>query len=88
MSDNINQKLDKLDSRLDSVDKTLVAQHEQLKLHIYRTELAEKRIQHIEANLEPVKIHVNRMDGALKLVGTLGLILGVISGFLRLFNII
>ena len=45
MSDEINDKLDKLDARLDEMDKTLVSQHESLKHHMYRTEIAEKRLE-------------------------------------------
>ena len=84
----IDRKLGKLDNRVDEIDKTLVQQHESLKMHIYRTDLAEKRIEQIDAGLEPVKAHVARMDGALKFVGILGVILGIISGVLRLFNVI
>lgn len=58
----LDTKLDKLDERLDSVDKTLVRQHEQLKYHIQRTNL-------LEAKFEPVEKHVNMVHGALKLIG-------------------
>lgn len=87
-NDDIYKKLDKLDNRLDNVDKTLAAQHESLKHHIYRTKLAEKRLEHIENNLEPIKAHVNRMDGALKFLGVLSLVLGVIISILKIFGVI
>lgn len=46
MSDtkSILEKLDKLDSRLDGIDITLVKQNASLEHHIFRTDLAEQRI--------------------------------------------
>lgn len=86
-NDDILKKVDKLDSRLDDIDKTLVKQHESLKHHIYRTDLAEKRLEHIESAMEPIRAHVHRMDGALKFLGVLSLLLGIVFGIFKLFGV-
>lgn len=41
----LTNKLDKLDERLDSIDKTLVIQAEQLKEHMRRTEILENTVE-------------------------------------------
>jgi len=75
-------------SILASVDITLVKQEESLKHHIYRTGLAEKRLQHIEDGLEPIKAHVSRVDGGLKMLGILSLVLGIIATGLKITGVI
>jgi hypothetical protein len=63
------QQLDTLDSRLDSVDRTLVKQEENLKEHMRRTELLEK--QHdklLHEELLPIKSHVEQVKGITKFV--------------------
>ncbi len=73
-SGNENHKwFQKLDERLDGIDKTLVKQEENLKHHMYRTELAEKRLEHIETDMSPLKDHV-------KLIHSLGRFLGWLIG--------
>ena len=73
MKDTLNiiiNQLDKLDSRLDSVDKTLVKQEENLKEHMRRTDLLEKQHNSMQKNiheeLEPIKNHVNQVKGISK----------------------
>lgn len=69
------EKLDKLDIRLGSIDSTLAAQHESLKDHIRRTEILESRI-------VPVEKHVVMTQGALKFIGILSLLAGIVEVFL------
>ncbi len=64
--------LERLYERINSIDKTLSAQHVTLKEHIRRTEL-------LEVQLEPVKRHVAMVNGALKFIGLLGIISGIIE---------
>ncbi len=85
----IHNKLDVLDTRLDSIDRTLVGQHEQLKHHIKRTDQGETRLNHIENMMTQVVLkHINQVDGALKLLGVLSLLSGFVVGALKLAGII
>lgn len=61
----------KLDDRLDKIDITLTKQEENLRLHMYRTDLAEKRLEHIEKDLRPVKEHVSLVKQASKILAWL-----------------
>jgi hypothetical protein len=56
------EKLDKLDDRLNSVDKTLVAQHVSLNEHIRRTALLEEQAELLRQELKPVQQHVHLMN--------------------------
>ncbi len=60
----IAQQLDKLDDKLDSVDRTLVKQEVNLAEHMSRTEILEEQHQllynHMDAELQPIKAHVDK----------------------------
>jgi archaellum component FlaC len=71
----IESKLDATNSHLSSIDVTLASQHESLKYHIKRTEL-------LEAELKPIKKHVDMVAGAFKLIG-LTAALGAAYAFLK-----
>lgn len=77
-------KTDALDSRLDSIDKTLVSQHEQLKEHMRRTRLAEENLNIIRDEIKPVQKHVAVVEGLMKLIGAGSAIAFVIKQFLDL----
>lgn len=61
-------QLDKLDDKLDSVDKTIIKQEENLREHMRRTEIAEKRIENLSEDLEPIQNHVNQVRGGFKIL--------------------
>lgn len=63
-------KLDKLDERLDNVDKNLAVYNEQLKIHIKRTELLEK-------DVAPIKTHVIQVQGVAKFIAILSALAGI-----------
>jgi phage-related tail protein len=77
-------QLDKIDDKMESVDKTLVRQEENLREHMRRTELLE--IQHedlkhnLNTELEPVKSHINQVKGAVKILSFAIPIIGAIAG--------
>lgn len=66
----INVQLDKLDEKLDNVDKTLIRQEESLKEHMRRTELLERHYESLQSELhnevEPIKEHVQQVKGIAK----------------------
>lgn len=84
MLNRVIQQLDKLDERLDSIDRTSVKQEENLREHMRRTALLEK--QHdmlrteIHEDLDPIKAHVNQVKGISKFVMAAIPIIGAIAG--------
>lgn len=81
----IDEKLEKMDDKLGNIDVTLVAQAADLKYHIKRTTLAEKRMEHIESQLEPIKKHVSMVHGAFKVIGVAASALAGAAGLAKLF---
>lgn len=75
----MEDKIDKLDARLDSIDVTLAKQHEQLSIHIKRSDLLEQQV-------EPLKTHVATVSGALKLLGSLALISGIAECVIQILS--
>ena len=73
----IEQKLDSVDISIKSIDITLAKQSVLLDEHIKRSNL-------LEAKLQPVEKHVAMVEGALKLVGLISLVLGIISALVLL----
>ena len=68
--DRINDRLDKLFSKISSIDATLASQHENLKEHMRRTDLLERKMDVVEKQ--------NSMwTGAIKVI-TSGAVLGAI----------
>ncbi len=93
----IAKQVDQLDSRLDSVDKTLVRQEANLGEHMRRTELAERSIQNLEIETKaeiskvrteaaPTHKHVAYMNGAFKGLGVLAVITGIIASIVKIFS--
>ena len=73
MDDNfkkIETKIDKLDERLDQVDKHLAVYNQQLIYHIARTDA-------LEAKLEPVESHVTLMNNIVKILIFIGILAAI-----------
>jgi hypothetical protein len=68
----ILDKLDAMDAKLHSIDKTLVKQEENLAEHMRRTKL-------LEDKLQPVEDHVKYMHGALKLLIVVSIVFGIMK---------
>ena len=66
----IEEKLDRIDRRIDSIDKHLAVYNTQLKFHIKRTDMLEK-------NIEPLKIHLNKTHGILTFIGVVATVITV-----------
>lgn len=73
----LEAKIDKLDERLDSIDKTLVKQEENLKLHMYRTDQNEILIKKVFEELVPVKNHVSLMNNVAKIIVFIGIVVAI-----------
>jgi uncharacterized protein YPO0396 len=94
--EDILKKLDKIDEKLGSIDRTLIKQEENLKLHMYRTELAEANLtllrRHVDnettkitERIEPIQVHVVQVQGIAKLLSILATAVAILAGLWRLF---
>lgn len=73
----LEDKLDKLSEMQGEMNVTLAKQSVILEEHVKRTNL-------LEAKITPIERHVAMVNGALKLLGVLALIIGLIEGLRRL----
>lgn len=64
----MGKKTEEILEKINSIDKTLVEQHVTLKEHVRRTEL-------LETEMRPVKTHISRVEGALKILALLASLL-------------
>jgi hypothetical protein len=58
----LEKKIDKVFEKIASIDVTLAKQHVSIDEHIRRTNI-------LENDIRPIKAHVNRVEGALKVLG-------------------
>lgn len=77
----IENKIDKISDRLNSIDSTLSAQHVSLREHMRRTSLLEKQI-------KPIETHVTMVHGAMKLVGVIAVLAGIVEGVVALLDLL
>lgn len=80
------KKLDQIDERISSIDKTLERNTASLEVHIRRTEIAEDAIKDLRTDLKPVESHVSLMNGIFKAMSALGIITGLVIGAIKLFK--
>lgn len=79
-------KLDKQQEHIHEIDKTLVRNTASLEEHMKRTEMNEEAIELLREELKPVRTHVNHIEGGIKLIGLVSLILGVVAAIVAFLN--
>ena len=87
MSDDIKEikeQLKEIVHTIGYVNTTLVRQEENLKHHIYRTDLAEEAIKEMRKDIAPIKKHVAQIEGVLKLFGMVALFVGIAAGMVKI----
>ena len=84
----VEQKLEGIQESIRSIDTTLIKQHASLEEHIRRTALNERSIERIHTEVRPIQAHVDRVDGALKLLGLTGLLITLVFTALRLWDLL
>ena len=61
-------------------------QEENLKNHMHRTELLEESNERLFEEIGPIKAHVNHVEGGLKLLGLVSLIIGMAAGIIKIYS--
>ena len=84
--DKIDKRLDRIAGILREMEKTLIKQAYQLEEHMRRTEINETAIDKLFTSLVPIQVHVNRLDGIIRFVGFVSLLVGLGVGVFSLFS--
>jgi uncharacterized coiled-coil protein SlyX len=79
-------KRDEIEKRLGSIDVTLAKQSTILEEHIRRTAMAEERIDLIQSQIDPLKSHVAMVAGAIKFVGFVGVLAGIVAAVVAIIR--
>jgi BRCT domain type II-containing protein len=87
-NERIYEVLDKISDDVSELKVTSAKQEENIKEHIRRTEIAEENLELIRKEMQPLKEHVIVINGVLKIVGAVSVIVGSIAGIVRMFEII
>lgn len=90
-SDLINiliQKQDKLMTELNEIKVILAAQHENLALHMKRSDEIEKYVSLLEQDMKPMQKHVFFIEGFIKIIGGLAAVVSFIIGVYKLYTMI
>jgi len=80
----IMDKIDSIDSSLNDMAITLAKQEVSLAEHIKRSNLLEERLELLREEMRPVEKHVFYMHGALKALGVLSVVVGVVLAIKQL----
>jgi hypothetical protein len=79
----MEKELKHINTTLMQMNNTLIRHDENLKEHMRRTELLERQLEKSESKfyseISPIKKHVLHVEGALKLLGLLSVIAGILS---------
>jgi hypothetical protein len=74
----LESKLDRLEDKLDQISVTLLVNTSSLEKHMLRTELQEKQLEILKAEIVPITKHVSQVSGGLKVLGILSLVLSIV----------
>lgn len=81
----ILERLEQINDELVGISKIQTQQEVNLREHMYRTAQNELSIEKTNTILEPIRTHVNYIEGSLKFLGILSIIIGVVAGVKALF---
>lgn len=79
-------RLDRIEERLLSIDRTLAVNTTSLQDHIRRTELLEKGMDVLVSELKPVQRHVTQVETVLKVLGAIAAIIGTLAAVAKILE--
>ena len=83
-NERIYELLDKISDDISELKITAAKQEENIKEHIRRTELAEENLEIIRKEIQPLKEHVIAINGVLRIIGVISIIIGSAAGFFEI----
>lgn len=83
----IDEMYNEVDERLDNIEKVLILQEENLKIHLKRSDNLETLIDRLKENdIKPISKHVAMVEGAAKLIGIAAVGVSIVSGIFSFFR--
>jgi hypothetical protein len=89
LTDKVDEQHKDIDRRLDNIEKVMIVQELNLKVHMKRSDNLEDLVNAIqEKELKPLHKHVSQVEGVFKFLGLLALILTIATGISKLLGLI
>jgi len=82
----LHSKLDDLHEAVDEIKQVQVAQAKDIEHHIYRTGLAEERLDYLEEMWDRLKTHLDRIEGAVRMAAGVGSLIGISWIVIQIIN--
>ena len=86
--DRMETKIDKLDERLDSAEKVAIKQEANLEAHMKRSDLLEQSQGDLKEAVKPIIKVYTIAWGICKIVGSIGIVVGILGGIAKLMGLI
>ena len=84
--DRVHEKLETMDDKLGQIIVVQVEQAADLKHHIFRTDLAEKHLRHLEEKVTPLTEFHAKFNGIMRFVGVLATGVAVAAGVVKVLE--
>lgn len=85
INERLLNKIEKMDDKINNVDRTLIRNTASLELHMERTRQNEDMINLLREDMKPIKRHVAMVDGVLRMVGILASLASIAVGVYKIF---
>jgi chromosome segregation ATPase len=79
----LDEKMDKVEEKLGSIDVTLAKNTSSLDEHIRRTELAEEAISIIKNEMAPIQKHVTQVHTIFQAIGFVSVVVSIAAGVVK-----
>lgn len=84
----IESKVDRLDERMDASEKVAIKQEANLEKHMMRSELLEQSQGALEKAVAPILKVYTVAWGVTKIVGAISIVVGIVSGILKITGLL
>ena len=84
--DKIDKSLESIHTRLNSIDVKLAKQQCHLESQVERCKLIEDDVEQIKHSIRPLQVHVSRVEGGVKVLGILSVLLGIVASLFGFFK--
>lgn len=86
ITNKLDTMYDELDERLDNIEKVLILQEENLKIHMKRSQYLENIFEKMKENdLKPLSKHIHMVEGVFKFIGLTSIVVGIIGTIFSFF---
>lgn len=83
----IFDKVEKMEERIDNIDKTLIEQHVTLQEHMRRSLANEEAVELLSSRIQPIEQHVYRIEGILKFFGGISVLVATTAGLIKILRL-